>query len=700
MTKSLFKLFPLSQAIILATAGVSLSTFAQVYSSDQRLDNLTLSGSNSYATENVSSFGHSTSVLSGNSVNLGHSSTVLGASLDKKVDIAARPLKEPTKPTLDTLKSDESYTVAIAHPLSTATYSTAPYIGKNSIADEYFIKKGSTVLVQGLARLGPTVPDYESTIESPFNNMTTIEYEAKKTEIRNNFMALYNSASDVEKEYINAIVNLTDGTLKKDNLWNGDYYVFIGDETAPYDVVKEKIGIEAYSPNLASDTLREYFLTYANSNNLYRPDIEESDGGQRFIKLNEALMLYVKSFDTNAAAVAAENTKIVERNTRLQAEYDVAKAAYDQQLAAYNESINTLSRVENEIKAAGGEGYAINIGVGNLASGDYSITVGSKSKNIGKNAVSIGSNNTNAAENATLLGANIAVPKGYTDTVVLGANSMPAVANPVSSITLRGETYEFAGKTPTSTVSIGSAGKERQITNVAAGRISTTSTDAINGSQFYALVDAVNKLTLTGTGSGTPTTVTVLGEGNITVDNSVPNTATVSLNDDVNLGQSGSLTIGGVVIKGDLVNAGNNVISNVANGQLNAESKDAINGSQLYGVASNLQNQINSIQANTHWQKPIANLNYRIDNLENRVSKMDKRRKAGTASALAAAGLPQPIRQGQSGIVVAAGQYGSQSGIAVGYTRASDSGRMIIRASVTTNSQKEFGSNVGVGYFW
>ncbi len=56
---------------------------------------------------------------------------------------------------------------------------------------------------------------------------------------------------------------------------------------------------------------------------------------------------------------------------------------------------------------------------------------------------------------------------------------------------INGTTYAFAGTTPGSTVSVGAAGAERTITNVAAGRVDGGSTDAINGSQLFAANQAI-----------------------------------------------------------------------------------------------------------------------------------------------------------------------------------------------------------------
>lgn len=78
--------------------------------------------------------------------------------------------------------------------------------------------------------------------------------------------------------------------------------------------------------------------------------------------------------------------------------------------------------------------------------------------------------------------------------VALGNNSKTTavVATPSSSVA--GTTYNHAGNNPTNAVAVGESGKERVIQSVAAGRISETSTDAVNGSQLYAAYDAINSI--------------------------------------------------------------------------------------------------------------------------------------------------------------------------------------------------------------
>ena len=80
--------------------------------------------------------------------------------------------------------------------------------------------------------------------------------------------------------------------------------------------------------------------------------------------------------------------------------------------------------------------------------------------------------------------------------MALGTGSETAAAVATASESVNGVVHNFAGINPGSTVSVGKTGMERTVTNVAAGRISATSTDAINGSQLYAVTTEVNKGTV------------------------------------------------------------------------------------------------------------------------------------------------------------------------------------------------------------
>ena len=121
-------------------------------------------------------------------------------------------------------------------------------------------------------------------------------------------------------------------------------------------------------------------------------------------------------------------------------------------------------------------------------------------------------------------------------------------------------------------------------------------------------------------------------------------------------------------------------VTNVAKGRITSSSTDAINGGQLYDVAS---------QVSQH----LGNLNHRIN-------KVGKNADAGTASALAASQLPQAYIPGKSMVSVAGGTYQGQNGLALGVSRTSDNGKVIIRLSGTANSQGKKGVAAGIGYQW
>ena len=121
-------------------------------------------------------------------------------------------------------------------------------------------------------------------------------------------------------------------------------------------------------------------------------------------------------------------------------------------------------------------------------------------------------------------------------------------------------------------------------------------------------------------------------------------------------------------------------VQNVAAGEISSTSTDAINGSQLYAVA--------------------AGIGHKLGDLDNKINKVGKRADAGTASALAAATIPQAYTPGKSLVGIAAGNYQGQNSLALGMSRISDNGKIIIRLSGTANTQGKTGVAAGVGYQW
>ena len=139
---------------------------------------------------------------------------------------------------------------------------------------------------------------------------------------------------------------------------------------------------------------------------------------------------------------------------------------------------------------------------------------------------------------------------------------------------------------------------------------------------------------------------------------------------DTTINDNGLTIKNGPSVTKDGINAGGSRITNVAPGR---DGTDAVNVNQLKKATNEIHNSLN---------------------------KMDKRRKAGTASALAAAGLMQAYREGQSSVTAGVGQYQNQSAVAVGYSRLSDNGKYGVKVSFTTNTQGEVGGTASAGYFW
>ena len=171
--------------------------------------------------------------------------------------------------------------------------------------------------------------------------------------------------------------------------------------------------------------------------------------------------------------------------------------------------------------------------------------------------------------------------------------------------------------------------------------------------------------------------VAIMGDGNIRTAADAGGVQ-VKLNPDVNVN---SVTTGdtrmsdeGVAMKNGPaltkqgIDAGNLPIRNVAPGRIARDSRDAVNGAQLYALGRHVDN-------------------------------VDKRAKAGTASAIATAGLPQAYRPGASMVAAAGGYYDGQSAVAIGVSTISDNGKWIIKGAANVNS-KEAGAVVGIGYQW
>ena len=222
-----------------------------------------------------------------------------------------------------------------------------------------------------------------------------------------------------------------------------------------------------------------------------------------------------------------------------------------------------------------------------------------------------------------------------------GSTTTGGATGTVNSATVSGVTYGgFAGATANGVVSVGASGSERRIQNVAAGEISATSTDAINGSQLYQTTSKViNSLPLQYSNVNAP----VQSNGG-----SPTNHVTL-----VGANEQAPVTL-------------HNVAEGVA-------PTDAVNVNQLYKLNNNLH--------------------YKMQNIADEAD-------AGTASAMAAAGLPQAYLPGKSMVAVSGSTYRGKQGYAIGMSAISDGGNWVIKGVATGNSKGHFGATIGAGYQW
>ena len=231
-----------------------------------------------------------------------------------------------------------------------------------------------------------------------------------------------------------------------------------------------------------------------------------------------------------------------------------------------------------------------------------------------KGAIAIGKNTKATSEDAVAIGTNAEANRLYS--VALGSGSTTATgATNQGSTTINGITYNFAGATgnPNMQVSVGNTGATRQIKNVAAGEVSATSTDAINGSQLYAVASAVKPLkyvsinsTATGTGSNVdndgaqaPNSIAIGPSSTVTNQNSVAlgNNAQSLSDDSIAIGRNAKAESGSVftntsraIAIGSNSRVATNVVQGIAIGSGSLTDEGAVvTGDQSIAIGGNVK---------------------------------------------------------------------------------------------------------------
>ena len=307
----------------------------------------------------------------------------------------------------------------------------------------------------------------------------------------------------------NATVNEdTASDMAVNGLTKGEGSVAIGANT-------KASGTNATAVGQSSNAYGQNSLAAGQSSKaLGKSSVAVGDGAQAIHDSTTAIGAYSQSTAAGATALGF--------NTRATAFGTVAAGRNSKAVA------NNALALGNEADAQKDDTIAI--GYNAQATQNRAVAFGKNAKATAGDTFALGDSAKASVGNAIAFGKN--ANAAHKDSIALGANSATEAAVQTTSATVGGLTFgNFAGNAPESTLSIGTAGKERTITNVAAGRISATSTDAINGSQLYATQNVMNNIGTTAVG--------VLG-GNA----AIANDGTITMS---NIGGTGASTIEGAI---------------------------------------------------------------------------------------------------------------------------------------------------------
>ena len=289
--------------------------------------------------------------------------------------------------------------------------------------------------------------------------------------------------------------------------------------------------------------------------------------------------------------------------------------------------------------------HATTIGNSSSALGLHANAIGGQSTALGQSSVArgdqstaIGSGATTKARFSTAIGTN-AKTEHYSG-VAIGFNSTTSDFKGVVNTTVDGVTYgNYAGHRPTSVVSIGSKGFERQLQNVAAGNVTKTSTDAVNGSQLHAVATQVSA-----------------------------NTAKLTQHSEQ--------------------------ITNVYHTVQQYSGWMETQESQIYELKLRDRDLRNKI---TELNKLVEG---NFDAIRNDINKNRRDSNAGIAGAIAIGTMMQPYEAGQSAITVGAGSFKNEAAIAIGASHITENGKWGFKGGVSADTRKNIGVGLSAAYFF
>ena len=459
--------------------------------------------------------------------------------------------------------------------------------------------------------------------------------------------------------------------------------------------INNQIGAQPSDPNSPKDT-RE---ADTNTNSVAVFGANNAVVGNNILTLGKDNKITDTS-TTNATVIGFNSTASAANATAI----GTAASALANETVAIGQKANASGQNSNafgsQANATGTSSLAV--GTGSVASNDSTVAIGNDSTVTGASAVAVGASATSTGKWSTALGdsanakgeKSVALSKdSYAkddNSVALGSGTITRSATNVTTATVNGITYSgFAGNSNNiAVVSVGSDKTEtytpsdhstpgrtvtitphtRQIINVGAGEISSTSTDAINGSQLYMVADQVgkNKTRIDNIRVRT-SDVKVKAGDNINVqeaydDANQVKTYTVSTAKDIKA-DSYTVNNSSVQINQNGINAGDKNITNVADPKAPTDA---------------------------------ANKRY----VDNKVNKVDRKTRAGIAGVAAIASAPSARKDGKSMVSTGVAHHRGESAIAIKASRNSDNGHWSTNVNGAADTRGQFTVGAGVGYEW
>ena len=481
----------------------------------------------------------------------------------------------------------------------------------------------------------------------------------------------------------------------------------------------------------------------------------------------------------NAITVGVKANSESEHSIAIGTESKVKKWSKNSLALGYKASVGNVGLTthvdSNNAIAIGSEAEAIRdsaIAIGDKASAaNYNaISIGKKIQNgsIGATAIGGGAEIGGYSENSIAIGTGATVGVEYSNDkktrksdlhheraiaigynaksknsgdISIGHNSESSKLHEASNIQIGNESYTLKDSVKPKetininnkniaigTVSFGNDNIKRQVQNVAAGSISETSTDAINGAQLYNVIKATNEIANTEyTFKVNNIDAKTMGNKNKSATNNASNTLNFAADEGLEVSyNNGNIayklkdelkqSIENAAKKTDVDTAVNSVRDELKQSIANAPNKSYVDNS-VNSVRDELQqsianapnksyvdNSINSVR--NEFRQSIANAPNKsyVDNSVNSVRRelqqTDKKLRGGIAGAVAMANIPTANRAGGTMVGVGVGNFKGRSAVAVGINRASDTNRTHFKMSGSATTSGDYAVGAGMGYQW